>query len=120
MKRDMGIVRRIALAAADMKFGEELRGLDGVPTEEFVMHVIWMVEAGLIEGAAQAGMGSMARYAVVTRLTWSGCEFADAVADESVWKKACGTVIKPGASFTFDVLRTWLKSEILQGLPTFR
>lgn len=27
-------------------------------------------------------------------------------------------VIKPTASFTFDVLRDWLKTEITQGLPT--
>lgn len=29
-------------------------------------------------------------------------------------------LIKPAGSWTFDVLKEWLKTEILQGLPTIR
>ncbi len=29
-------------------------------------------------------------------------------------------VLKPAGSWTFDVLKEWLKAEITQGLPTLR
>lgn len=120
MNRDMDIVRRIALATADMPYGEQLSELEGVPQQEFVMHVIWMEEAGLVKAIASAGSGSMAMYAVVERLTWQGCEFADATRSDTLWAKAKTNVLKPGLSFTFDVLRDWLKTEISQGFPTVR
>lgn len=120
MKRDMDLVRRIVLAVADLPYGDELSSLEDVPQEQFVMHVIWLEEAGLVKALAKAGTGSQAQYAVVHRLTWSGCEFADAVVNDTVWSKAKENVLKPGMSFTFDVLKEWLKAEITQGLPTFR
>jgi len=120
MKRDMDIVRRIILATADLPYGKVLDNIDGVSSEEFVTHVIWLQEAGLVVADAQAGSGSFAQYANVSRLTWTGCEFADAVLDDTLWQKAKGSVIKPGISFTFDVLKEWLKAEITNGLPTLR
>jgi len=57
---------------------------------------------------------------MVERLTWAGCEFADAVRSDTLWAKAKKEVIKPGISFTFDILKEWLKAEITQGFPTLR
>ena len=120
MKRDMDIVRRIALATADMPYGQALNGIEGVAPEVFVTHVVWMQEAGLVEAATMAGSGSLAMYANVNRLTWDGCEFADAIQSDTLWAKAKEHVLVPGISFTFDVLKDWLKTEIAQGLPTLR
>ena len=120
MKRDMDLVRRIVLAVADLPYGESLRKLNDVSEDEFVTHVAWMLEAGLVKAQVQEGAGSFAKFAVVHRLTWSGCEFADAVVNDTMWSKAKENVLKPGMSFTFDVLKEWLKAEITQGLPTFR
>lgn len=120
MKRDMDIVRKIILATEDMPYGGQLKAIDGVEENVFVTHVIWLKEAGLIEASALAGSGSMAKYAIVTRLTWDGCEFAAAIADETLWAKARDNVFRPGISFTFDVLKEWLKSEITQGFPSIR
>lgn len=103
-----------------MPYGETLSSLDGVAPEVFVTHVIWLQEAGLIEADAQAGSGSFAQYASVSRLTWAGCEFADAIQDDTLWAKAKDVVLKPGISFTFDTLKEWLKTEITNGLPTLR
>jgi hypothetical protein len=120
MQRDMDIVRKIALATAALPYGETLDKLDGVADEVYVVHVIWMEEAGLIKATAQAGSGSSAMFAIVERLTWAGCEFSDAVRSDTVWSKAKSTLLKPSMSFTFDVLKDWLKTEIAQGLPTMR
>ena len=120
MKRDMDVVRKIILAAAYLPYGDTLNELDGVPEDVFVLHVIWLKEAGLVVASAQAGSGSEAKYAIVDRLTWDGCEFADAVIDDGLWKKAKTSVLRPGISFTFDVLKEWLKAEIVNGFPTIK
>lgn len=120
MKRDMDVIRRIILATADLPYGQPLNKLDDVAEEVFITHVIWLAEAGLIDADANAGSGSFAKYALVKRLTWAGCEFADAVASDTLWKKAKDNVIKPGLSFTFDTLKDWLKTEIAQGFPALR
>ncbi len=120
MKRDMDLIRRIALTTADLPYGETLDSLPDVPQEAFVTHVAWLHEAGLVRATYQEGSGSSAMYAIVFRLTWAGCEFADAVRSDTTWARAKTNVLKPGMSFTFDLLKDWLKAEIAQGLPTLR
>lgn len=51
---------------------------------------------------------------------WAGCEFVDAIRDDTLWQKAKVNVLRPGMSFTFDVLKDWLKTEITQGFPAAR
>lgn len=120
MKRDMDLIRRIALETADLPYGHSLHALDGVSKEAFGQHVVWMQEAGLVKAAVQEYMSNDPPAARVLRLTWDGCEFADAVRSDTLWKKAKDTVIKPASSFTFGVIRDFLRQEILQGLPTLR
>ena len=120
MKRDMDIVRRIALETAELEYGFGLDGLNGVDKNTFFAHVEWMDEAGLIKANITRYKDTTPPKAVVIRLTWDGCEFADSVKSETLWSKAKETVIKPTSSFTFGVMRDWLRQEILQGLPSLR
>lgn len=120
MKRDMDLIRRIALEAAELPYGYSLHALDGVSKEDFGQHVIWMQEAGLIKAVVQEYQSNDPPKARVLRLTWDGCEFADSVKSDTLWRKAKETVIKPTSSFTFGVIRDFLRQEILQGLPTLR
>jgi hypothetical protein len=120
MKRDMDLVRRIAIAVGEQPFGKPLQALEGVTPEDFITHVAWMAEGDLLKANVQEGSGSMARYAIVHRLTWAGCEFLDTARNETLWAKAKDNVLKPGMSFTFDLLTDWLKAEVMQGLPTLR
>lgn len=120
MKRDMDLIRRITLELDDLGHGKAMAGLDGVDKADFAMHVVWMEEAGLIKAAIQEYFSGETPSVHVQRLTWAGCEFADAVRSDTLWKKAKDNVMKPSMSFTFDVLKDWLKTEIAQGLPTIR
>lgn len=120
MKRDMDLVRKILLATEALPYGSQLNGLEDVPTEAFITHVIWLKEGGLVEANAMAGSGSYAKYAIVTRLTWAGTEFVDAMRDDTLWAKAKENVMKPGMSFTLDLVKDWLKAELSQGFPTLR
>lgn len=119
MKRDMDLIRRIALATAELPPDDVLTELDGVDAATFAMHVTWMQEGGLVAAVVPDSMHSSDE-AHVFRLTWAGCDFADAVKDDTLWSKAKIKVLKPSASWTFGVLRDWLTAEISQGLPTLR
>lgn len=116
MNRDMDIIRRIALAVRDGGM-EPINGVDGIETAAFAAHAQWMEEAGLIHAAiAPKDSKRYATQAVVYRLTWAGCEFADAVRDDTLWCKAKDKVLMPTASWSFAILTDWLKAEITQGL----
>lgn len=119
MNRDMDLIRQIAVATADAPIGVSIDKLDGVNADVFSMHVIWMEEAGLIKASIFQPIAGPATASAI-RLTWDGCEFVDAVRSDTVWKKAKENVIKPGMSFTFGVLKEWIKTEITQGIPSLR
>lgn len=120
MKRDADIVRKIAIATENLAPGEQLTGLSDVDHPTFVSHVQWMKDAGLVEAAVRKTYNPMEGGAVVLRLTWDGCDFLDAAREQVLWEKAKTSVIKPGASWTFDILKDWLKAEIREGFPTLR
>lgn len=87
--------------------------------EERAYHVQLLIDAGLVEGTAVRGPQGAFIGAVVSRLTWAGHDFLQSVRDDSVWQKAKENVLKPGASWTFDILKEWAKHELKQklGLP---
>ena len=120
MKRDMDVIRRIALAIEALEPGKTMNKLDGMDSAVFAMHVVWLEEAGLIKAVIHETFGASTPNVHIQRLTWSGCEFVGAIRDETLWKKAKESVMKPSMSFTFDVLKEWLKTEITQGFPTAR
>lgn len=121
MQRDMDLVRAIALASTEIEPDRALSKLPDVDERTFAMHVQWMEEAGLVHAAVSPKDSKRpATFAAIYRLTWAGCEFADSVRSDTLWNKAKNNVLKPGMSFTFEVLKDWLKTEISQGLPTLR
>jgi len=118
MKRDPDLIRRIALAIEGLQNGQYLSTIDGVEEYSFAAHVQWMVDAGLIEGKVQSFLGGGPPAAVAMRLTWSGCDFLDSARSDTLWEKAKRNVMSPTMSFSFDILKDWLKAEIRGGFPT--
>jgi hypothetical protein len=119
MKRDPDLVRQICFAVEDLEPGQYLQEVDGVDESAFAHHVALMIDAGLVSGDVVQMLGSTA-HAHVERLTWTGHDFADAARSDTLWKKAKDNVIKPGASWSFDLLKEWLKAEVKNGFPTLR
>lgn len=118
MERNIDLIREIAIAATQTETGKPLNGLPGVDELSFAAHVQWMQEAGLLHAAlSPPDSPRHATRALVWRLTWAGCEFADAVRNDTLWSKAKSKVLMPSASWTFAILLDWLKTEIAQGLP---
>lgn len=120
MKRDMDLIRRIAIEAEDLPARHILTALDGVDADRFFVHVAWMKEAGLLMASITEYQSNDAPRVHVHRLTWAGCEFLDAARNDTTWNKVKDKVLKPGMSFTFDLLKEALKAEISQGFPTIR
>lgn len=119
MKRDMDLVRKILLALEANPPGKPIQKLEGVEKMEFVQHIIWLTQADLIEGKGAIGINPPgSSWGMATALTWQGCEFADAMRDEPLWEKAKAKFMRPGISFTLDIVKDWLKSEISKGLST--
>jgi hypothetical protein len=121
MNRDMNLAREILVWAIEQPHGY----VDGNPEipghteEEVAYHVYLLRQAGLVDAAVRNVTGLPSPNAILNSVTWSGHDFADAARDDVIWKKATRTVLKEGASFTFDLLKYWLRNEAQQhlGLP---
>ena len=120
MKRNADLIRSIALATEALESGKYLTELPGTPMVLFAEHVRLMIAAGLVEGRVLDTIGADAEAAVVMRLTWDGHDFLDAARSDTLWKKAKESVIAPTMSWTFDILKEWLKTEIANGFPALR
>ena len=86
-------------------------------------HVCLLRQAGLVDAAVRNVTGFPSPIAILNSVTWSGHEFADAARDDVLWKKATRTVLKEGASFTFDLISTGLgtrPNSILVSLLDYR
>lgn len=117
MRRDMDLIRQIVMAVRELSPGEELQSLDGVAPAVFAEHAKLLIEAGIAEGVENNTYDG--REVILQRLTWNGHDFADAVVDDTIWRKAKERVIKPAASWSFGILTEFLKSEIKRqiGMP---
>ena len=118
MRRDLDFCRTILLRVADAP-NDEPADLDFPDRQEgeLVAHVEWLEEAGLLDAELTHDRFGQANGAFVKRLTWDGCDFLDAARDPSLWEKAKEKFLSPGASWTFGIVKAWLKKEIMGELP---
>ena len=122
MKRDMDVVRRILLHVEEAR--EPIQSIPDCAPDVFAYHAALLTEAGFLEGKIIRGPKGNPFAAFVLRMTWQGHEFLDAARNDSVWQTAKEKMLKPGMSWTFDLLREVLKSLAKQqlaraGLPGF-
>lgn len=114
MKQNFDLVRKILLKVRDHDDPYGLKGLPEIEDYSYAdisYHINIMCDAGLLTTKPIAEMGVKYDKYFGINLTWQGQDFIDAAEDDSIWKKAKNTVIKPGVSFTFDILKEWLKTE---------
>jgi hypothetical protein len=117
MKLNIELIRLLLI---QQETGEKPDGLTAYPEAEQIYNLQLMEDAKLIVADLFIDESGIAKGAVIHRLTWAGHDFLDAVRDETIWKKAKEHVLRPGASWTFDVLKQWAKYELLTklGVPT--
>ena len=122
MKRDMDLIRSILQkveSCEDPHGLEHMPEIDGYSQAQVSYHIKLLHDAGLIEVQTADEFNTAYPDFLSLNLTWTGQDFLDAAKDDTLWEKAKETVIKPGASFTFDLLLAWLKTQVgtALGLP---
>ena len=115
MKRDMELIR-LLLIQQEIGTPPELAAY---PVEEQLYNLQLMADANLIIARFDTGNNGEVIFASTKRLTWAGHDFLDSTRDSKIWNKAKEQVLKSGASWTFDILKEWVKYELKQklGLP---
>jgi hypothetical protein len=110
MKRDIDLIRLLLLQAEDNEEArEELKRYD---QKEVMYNAALLVDQGLALGAVMRhGFHEVVR-ADIDCLTWEGHDFLDAARDNTLWRKAKEKVMKPGAAFTFEIVKEFLKAEV--------
>jgi hypothetical protein len=112
MKRDMSLIRKILLWAIEQPQGYLTANptLDDYSDEQIAYHVWLMQQAGLVYAIERKSFGLSSPHAIISSVTWEGHDFADSAKNDALWKKAVSIVLNEGQSFTFDLLKSWLKS----------
>jgi hypothetical protein len=119
MKRDMDLIRQMLLALEQRDQDGEERAerkdptdVEGYSQQERMYNAALIIESGLAKGDIVEGAFGKVMCAGLDRLTVAGHDFLDAARDDTIWKKAKEKVMKPGAAFTFEIVKEWLKVEI--------
>lgn len=119
MKRDMDLIREILLKIESC---EDPWGLEKHPTIESYSasqigyHIKLLVDAGLVEGHDVTSLGSLHPEFMSLNLTPEGHDFLSAAQDNSIWQKAKEHILKPGTSFTLDLVTAYLKTKAAEKL----
>ena len=112
MKRDLDLIRRILLEIEALPPGQSLDSIKYPEYEELTIHkhVDLLDQAGLIEAIIKKvkPTNRVVKF-MITGLTWKGHDFLDLVKNDSIWNKAKEKFLKPGVSFSFEILFEWLK-----------
>jgi len=117
MKRNMDLIRFLLLRSE----GDESAKAEceKFTVEERAYHVQLLIDASFVEGFVRRDPRGGFTGAIISRITWNGYEFLQSVQNDKLWNKAKTHVLKAGASWTFDILKEWLKLELKKkiGLP---
>lgn len=118
MRRDLNLIRKLALAVEDREPNEWLPELEveGYTPEEIGYHSYLIVDAGLAKGMDARTLDDMLPNWQLSHLTSAGHDFADAARSESTWNKAAAIIRDKGSGVTLDVMKQVLLSVIKNAL----
>ena len=118
VKRDLELIRKLVLAAEENATGYILNDIqiEGYTPEQIGYHSYLVIDGGLAQGEDITTHDDTSPNWKILHLTSAGHDFADAVRDESTWRKATGLVKAQGGSVTLDVMKQVLVSIIKNAL----
>jgi len=116
MKRDMELVRKIALHIEDQSSSFESMNVefDGFDKSLVAYHFRIMIEGGLIDGTDASD--SMHEDYMVNGLTWEGHEFVDSVRSDGIWTKLAEKIKPLGGAVSMDTLKHLAKLVVAESL----
>ena len=112
MNRDMDVVRQIAKRLKEVN--ASVSNVVGIDDKVFRFNANLMREAGLVVAniSESEDDSGAPKFVLLTRLTWSGFDFADASANDTIWNKTKAKIIDAGPGWTFSILMEALKLAI--------
>lgn len=123
MKRDMELVRRIAMSLEACEDPEGLPEVKYPDSDQHVVdyHVGLMVEAGLVDYRMKDSCNDnpLPQFFRL-HLTWSGHEFTDLAQSSALWSKVASRAAGSVGKLSFDLMLSLLKNVAAQqlGLPS--
>ncbi len=115
MRRDLELIRKLALAVEDRPDGDPERlEIEGYTEGQIGYHSYLLVDAGLAQGIDASALGDTLPNWLIFHLTSAGHDFCDAARNESRWRKAIAIIKAKGGSATIDVVKQVLVA-VLKG-----
>jgi hypothetical protein len=111
MKRDMNLIRQIALRVEEAPTGyaPDDMTFDGYTPEQVAYHAHLMLDAGLARGIDVTHLRSTSPSVHLTSLTWKGHEFVEAARDDTRWRRTMRFIQDKGAPMTLPIIKFLLK-----------
>lgn len=109
MKRDWDTIRKILTTLEDSTSTNSTLQLSDFPSDEeekISYHAELLLEADLIDGEMTRTIGRGTNNFYITRLTWNGHEFLDAINNDTVWEKTKKSFATSGISMTFELVKS--------------
>lgn len=116
MKRNWDVIRKILIQVEALPSEDDTLGSDaitGVIPELAAYHMRLLIEAGLLEGGCRNA--TAAPWCYVSRMTWAGHEFLDAVRRDTIWNKLREMARDRCLDLSFEVIKG-LSSKVLEDL----
>lgn len=112
MKRDLELIRKLALAAEDSPTGyvQDEMIIDGYSKDQIGYHAYLLIDAGLAKGPDVTTYADTSPQWRILHLTSSGHDFVDAARDKTTWQTATGIVKDKAAGVTLDIMKQVLIS----------
>ncbi len=117
MKRDMELIRLILLnfeSPDDLSIRDQVEA--NYTTKVVNYQLVLLIEQKLLLGHYYEDKDGDVEEVHIERITWEGHDLLDSMRDPKVWKVAKDKVLAPGVSFTFELLKDFLKAAAKQSL----
>lgn len=108
MQRDWEIIREILTCGEDVCGHGRMLQTSDFPAEriwEISYHIELLNDAYLISANMFRPLAGPPSF-IVSRLTWDGHEFLDAIRSDTVWQKTKKSFVSSGISMTFDLVKS--------------
>ena len=109
MKRNWDTIREILTKLEENTTPNRMLQLSSFSPEqeaEISYHAELLLEAGLVDGEMTKMCGRGPHNFSITRLTWHGHEFLDAINNDTVWEKTKKSFVASGVSMTFELIKS--------------
>ncbi|MFD1296736.1 DUF2513 domain-containing protein [Lysobacter gummosus] len=105
MRRDMELIRKVLLA---VEACISHRLIDGYSQDELRYHQLLLINEGLVDGCFVDDLNHAAEVptaVMLTRLTWAGHDFIEAIGDETRWGKVKAFLADSEKQITIETVK---------------